>query len=224
MLVDIYKQPNSPEAPKSRAYIDHILALSGPDGGVVGGDGASRQRPLRDGGREAWDVIRRLREKAWRQAGLDPQMFWTEQDHMQAGLGPEFKSAENDVPLGYVDQNNPPIFGLSPVSVPVPVPEYVPGVSSTLTPPSVMPLAACTGTDSASDLASVPVVPMSGAQQIHPSPSAITSMPNTNYNFDWDEWDAVFGPLLPVADELMEVDAASQFQFADSGNMYVPEQ
>ena len=87
MLIDLYERPYSPEASRSRAFIDSILALSGPDGGVVGGeDGVSTQRPLKDGGREAWDMIRRLRQKAWQKAGLNPRMLWTEQDQIQAGV------------------------------------------------------------------------------------------------------------------------------------------
>ncbi|KAK2762312.1 hypothetical protein FQN54_001322 [Arachnomyces sp. PD_36] len=87
MLIDLYERPNSPEASKSRALIDKIFSLSGPDGGVVGGeDGITTQRPLRDGGREAWDMIRRLREKAWQKAGLDPDVLWTEQDQFPAGV------------------------------------------------------------------------------------------------------------------------------------------
>ncbi|KAJ5901501.1 hypothetical protein N7495_002029 [Penicillium taxi] len=87
MLIDLYERPYSPEASKSRAFIDRILVLSGPDGGVVGGeDGISSQRPLKDGGREAWDMIRRLRQKAWQKAGLNPEMLWTEQDQIQAGI------------------------------------------------------------------------------------------------------------------------------------------
>lgn len=87
MLIDLYERPHSPEAPKSRALIDRILALSGPDGGVVGGeDGISTQRPLKDGGREAWDMIRRLRQKAWQKAGLNPRMLWTEKDQIYAGF------------------------------------------------------------------------------------------------------------------------------------------
>ncbi|KAM5435373.1 hypothetical protein McanMca71_005352 [Microsporum canis] len=89
MLIDLYERPTSSEAPKSRAFIDKIFSLSGPDGGVVGGeDGVTTSRPLNDGGREAWDMMRRLREKAWLKAGLDPQLLWTEQAQMQAGVAP----------------------------------------------------------------------------------------------------------------------------------------
>ena len=84
MLIDLYIHPTSYEAPKSRAFIDKVFSLSGPDGGVVGGeDGISTSRPLKDGGREAWDMMRRLREKAWLKAGLDPGVLWTEQAQAQ---------------------------------------------------------------------------------------------------------------------------------------------
>jgi hypothetical protein len=87
MLIDLYERPVSPEAPRSRAFIDKIFSISGPDGGVVGGeDGITTQRPLKDGGREAWDMMRRLREKAWQRAGLNPEHFWTEQAQYQAGV------------------------------------------------------------------------------------------------------------------------------------------
>ena len=86
MLIDLYERPNTPEAPESRALIDKIFSLSGPDGGVVGGeDGITTQRPLRDGGREAWDMMRRLREKAWQKAGLDPDMLWADQERGPSG-------------------------------------------------------------------------------------------------------------------------------------------
>ncbi|KAK2810520.1 hypothetical protein FQN49_008533, partial [Arthroderma sp. PD_2] len=90
MLIDLYERPASSEAPKSRAFIDKIFSLSGPDGGVVGGeDGVTTSRPLNDGGRQAWDMMRRLREKAWLKARLDPQLLWTEQAQLQAGIGPK---------------------------------------------------------------------------------------------------------------------------------------
>jgi hypothetical protein len=43
-------------------------------------------------------------------------------------------------------------------------------------------------------------------------------MVDPNLNFDWAEWDAVFGQHLPVADELMELDPVSGFEFADLAN------
>ena len=80
MLIDLYERPFDPEAPKSRAFIDKIFSLTGPDGGVVGDedDDMAASRPLKDGGREAWDMIGRLRQKAWQKAGLDPQKLYTD--------------------------------------------------------------------------------------------------------------------------------------------------
>lgn len=42
-------------------------------------------------------------------------------------------------------------------------------------------------------------------------------MVDPNLNFDWDQWDAVFGQHLPVADELMELDPDVGFEFPDLG-------
>ena len=87
MLVDLYERPHSKEAPRSRALIDKVFSMSGPDGGIVSGeDGVSVQRPLREGGREAWDMLRRLRDKAWQKAGLDPDVLWGDEDQIRAGV------------------------------------------------------------------------------------------------------------------------------------------
>ena len=95
MLIDLFERPHSVEAPRSRAFIDQIFALSGPDGGIVHGeDGVSVQRPLREGGREAWDMLRRLRQKAWQKAGLDPDVLWTEKAQMSVGLAQEASTGE----------------------------------------------------------------------------------------------------------------------------------
>jgi hypothetical protein len=42
-------------------------------------------------------------------------------------------------------------------------------------------------------------------------------MMDPNLNFDWDQWDAVFGQLLPVADELMELDPVAGLELPDIG-------
>jgi hypothetical protein len=95
MLVDLYEKPTSLEAPRSRALIDEVLRISGPDGGIVSGeDGVSVQRPLREGGREAWSLLRKLREKAWQKAGLDPNVHWTEESQIQAGIAQPLTDAQ----------------------------------------------------------------------------------------------------------------------------------
>lgn len=310
MLIDLYERPYSPEASKSRAFIDRILALSGPDGGVVGGeDGVSTQRPLKDGGREAWDMIRRLRQKAWQKAGLNPQMLWTEQDQIQAGLaspageprgfrGP-FHSRPTSMPGSPVmaamaprqpaapggqltDFNRrfynmtrshiPPNPAVSSASLkpslrysyqlPSPTksptarttPQYNPALAGPAMPNIPLP--------GVSDIKTEPVASSLGNPQsshLPPDPSnfqfpptqqlstttASTQMPymdpisptqlmgdsqlmsvptppsmvDPNFNFDWDQWDAVFGQHLPVADDLMELDPVAGLEFANLGNL-----
>ena len=86
-LVDLYERPHSVEAPRSRAFIDKIFSMASPDGGIVSGEnGVSVQRPLREGGREAWEMLRKLRERAWQKAGLDPDILWTEEEQIKAGV------------------------------------------------------------------------------------------------------------------------------------------
>ncbi|KAJ5625252.1 transcriptional regulator family: Fungal Specific TF [Penicillium lagena] len=303
MLIDLYERPYSPEASKSRALIDRILALSGPDGGVVGGeDGVSTQRPLKDGGREAWSMIRRLRQKAWQKAGLNPEMLWTEQDQIQAGIaspaaghsglnngtfvsgssstpGPpshnrlaslppngqpaDFErrfynmtrsqtdspsASVRPSPLRYSHQFPPPDSTSLPTAPPSLVAQYsvspgamsVPGSSVTSgsaaadSPDVASSLSAAASTNSPSLAASIPMP----QQQETPPPNSSTAVPfldptpqnvppmnvhvptppsmvDPNLNFDWDQWDAVFGQHLPVADELMELDPVVGLEFPD---------
>lgn len=316
MLIDLYERPHSQEAPKSRAFIDKIFSLSGPDGGVVGGeDGVSTQRPLKDGGREAWDMIRRLRQKAWQKAGLDPQRLWTEEAQIQAGVnpGPDEYSCFADSPISRRPDRQLSDFSKTfynmtrnhmlpnPAStssarpsplryqLPQPIPSSLPtstqmvpptpqfshspgagvGAASPRSPPATRSLDATLAGSTVSSPESLPplsTMPFTPPQtqlppppqlqpqpqtQSHPPAAAATTSPNTLpfmdatvpispsavsisvpaavptppsmvdpnlNNFDWDQWDAVFGQHLPVADELMELDAVVGFEFADPGS------
>ncbi|KAJ5345831.1 hypothetical protein N7452_003835 [Penicillium brevicompactum] len=278
MLIDLYERPYSPEASKSRAFIDRILALSGPDGGVVGGeDGISTQRPLKDGGREAWDMIRRLRQKAWQKAGLNPRMLWTEKDQIHAGIAsPGVQRADDgsssdlahleslDSPAKdpkpydfnkrfynitrshtFLNHITPPSTKSSPQDQ-YPSEKHVP---PTLSNSQFDPLAGSIPTislDSSSlDLNSFGVPPPTNPPPSEPSPlnqhpmagldapasipfldpaspNPLTmnvptppSMVDPNLNFDWDQWDAVFGQHLPVSDDLMELDPVAGLDFAN---------
>lgn len=319
MLIDLYERPSSPEALRSRAFIDKIFSISGPDGGVVGGeDGVTTARPLKDGGREAWDMMRRLREKAWQKAGLNPQQLWTEQAQIQAGVAHSAKRAtqrssharrsiDTATPLAkpaddaqVADFNrrffemtrnhvlpNPVVSSLrqesaqarpSPVSrsnvpmqfptqtqltnipssIPSPTNGFMPipsldsqSLDATLTlanlasgsmvttpspqnfiprqqrqqqyrqpiqptqtypimqtasPSSSSPTA--TNTTTFSPLNSPQTTAMAATSSPSGAPSAPTppSMIDPNLTFDWDQWDAVFGQQLPMADELVELD------------------
>ncbi|KAL2827615.1 hypothetical protein BDW59DRAFT_144071 [Aspergillus cavernicola] len=300
MLIDLYERPHSPEAPKSRAFIDRIFSLTGPDGGVVGGeDGISTQRPLKDGGREAWDMIRRLRHKAWQKAGLDPQRLWTEQAQIEAGLAvadecvgtnpchsgssayPQtihtreqlmdfskmFYNMTRSQALPSIASTLVSTASMSPSS---PLQYEMPSTTAApsrrtmahpqiLHSPSTFPQSPTSPTVNNTFTAPTapsnpnmsplnhpfgpapPVVPFPHPQSIPTSPAQAQpslpfldallpsanpltlnvptppSMIDPNLNFDWDQWDAVFGQHLPVSDELMELDPVMGFDFGDLG-------
>ena len=112
MLVDLYEKPTSLEAPRSRALIDQVLSISGPDGSIVSGeDAASVQRPLHEGGCEAWNLLRKLREKAWQKAGLDPDIHWTEESQIQSGIAQPLSDAQRMAQSMREDVLHDPIHG-----------------------------------------------------------------------------------------------------------------
>lgn len=75
LLKEVKRDPYGVEAPASRSIIDQAMALCGPDGGMSGThDGKIMPRPLTEGGKEAWGLIKRLRSRAWIKAGLDPDI------------------------------------------------------------------------------------------------------------------------------------------------------
>lgn len=97
-LVDLYERPHSTEAPRSRELIDAIFSLSAPESGIVGGpNGVTAQRPMREGGLEAWDMLRGLRSAAWQRAGLDPTVLWTEDDQLKIGAARPLTDAQKIV-------------------------------------------------------------------------------------------------------------------------------
>jgi hypothetical protein len=324
MLIDLYERPSSPEALRSRAFIDKIFSISGPDGGVVGGeDGVTTARPLKDGGREAWDMMRRLREKAWQKAGLNPQQLWTEQAQIQAGVAHSAKRAtqrssharrpiDTATPLAkpadvaqVADFNrrffemtrnhvlpnpvvsslrqesaqslpspvlsrsskNVPMFATQPQAQITNIPSNIPSTTTGFIPNPSLDSQSLDATLTLANLASGSMatapspqnfIPQRPQQPTYrqptrqpqtypimqtPSPSsssptatntttfsplhsprttnvaAITSpsagapsaptppsMIDPNLTFDWDQWDAVFGQQLPMADELVELD------------------
>ncbi|KAJ9651514.1 hypothetical protein H2198_009211 [Neophaeococcomyces mojaviensis] len=90
LLVDLHDRPHSNEAPRSRAMIDKMFSLSSLCKGRFDMDtlqGPLQPAPLREGGSEAWVMLRRLRRKAWQKAGLDPDVLWSEEDQMAVGVG-----------------------------------------------------------------------------------------------------------------------------------------
>jgi hypothetical protein len=288
MLIDLYERPTSAEAPKSRAFVDKVFSLMGPDGGVAGGeDGIPRSRPLKDGGREAWDMLRRLREKAWLKAGLDPKLVWPEQVQTQATVSQpppggavhghvgsrdetagtamafpdQYYAMIKEADAGYRapgqsarrDHNVPESLhqayrgepshsslapdrsweGVQRAAVPgamplghrgtvLQAPAQNPGESFFAFPsrhghetasgfPTGQSLNTLGTNISPAGLASAASMHPPHQHQQDPMLQDPTfahdrTDPDANVQFDWDQWNAVFGEYLPLADELMELD------------------
>ena len=78
LIKEIDKEPESQDAEESRNIVDEALALCSPAGGLIGiDDDEMAARPLTEGGREAWELIRRLRSQAWQKCGVDPDVLYT---------------------------------------------------------------------------------------------------------------------------------------------------
>lgn len=74
--------PADPHSASFRTVVDEALALCGPDGsGITYYNGPRLTvRALTEGGSEAWDLIWRLRTRAWTKAGADPDVLLTREE------------------------------------------------------------------------------------------------------------------------------------------------
>lgn len=77
ILADLIKNPTTEEAQHSRTLVDRLFSLIGPDGFGWQTEKPSK-RNLSPAGREAWQMLRKLRRQAWKAAGLDPEFVWTD--------------------------------------------------------------------------------------------------------------------------------------------------
>ena len=80
MLKYLDCDPTATDAVAIRNFIDETIALCDADGGVnrsIEGGADIRRRPLTEGGREAWELIRRLRAGIFLKIGLDPDILPT---------------------------------------------------------------------------------------------------------------------------------------------------
>lgn len=70
----------SPDISAIRHTIDEALALADDDCGMIPyTEGELMQRPLTEGGQEAWTLIRHIRERLWGDLSLDPHILPTRQ-------------------------------------------------------------------------------------------------------------------------------------------------
>ncbi|MCJ1284823.1 hypothetical protein MMC26_004160 [Xylographa opegraphella] len=263
MLVDLYERPNSDEAELSRSYIDRTFRQAAPEGGITTEEGGIPvQRPLREGGQEAWTMLRRLRERAWQKAGLDPDILWYERtsDDSQSGSpdptgGGSDLQARNSNPSARpaassssasthsasgFPATNVPGFGaagarqfVAPIRTnpsmdpypsarsPVynPNPRYPPGPAqynaayrSPVNPPAV-PFTVPATLGHVNPMVAAPTPQWYDAQAtpVSAAPTIVTEDAPLNtddfgQDFDWDQWDSLFGQYAPVDAEDMEVD------------------
>lgn len=78
LIQEIDREPDGPMSAESRSIVDEAFAICGPTGGLAGVEEYKLiSRHLTEGGREAWDLLRHLRSKAWQKCGVDPDMLWT---------------------------------------------------------------------------------------------------------------------------------------------------
>lgn len=96
ILADLLKNPRTSEAQHSRTLVDRLFSLIGPDGF---GKEKQSKRNLSPAGREAWEMLRKLRRQAWKSAGLDPDFVWTDSTNPTKDINPE-QMLEAPVNLG----------------------------------------------------------------------------------------------------------------------------
>lgn len=75
LLDDVLKSPFSAEAQHSRTLVERLFSFEGPYG-----VGLYKERGLNKdtshAGKAVWEMLRRLRRRAWKKAGIDPDMAW----------------------------------------------------------------------------------------------------------------------------------------------------
>lgn len=80
LLIDLMRNPKSPEAKKSRALLEMIFSLLGPEGRMtVASDrlGGVKHRNVPSRAKEAWARLDRLRKKVWKALGLESSVMWS---------------------------------------------------------------------------------------------------------------------------------------------------
>ena len=155
-------------------------------------------------------MIRRLRQKAWQKAGLNPQLPCTGQDwstETDFANAPYFRSMSSDIVAA------PTASAAATTALSSYDKAFDPGSafarSSATTIPSQEPLVSSS---------TVNFLDTAGPNIMAAPESYAPFRIDPSLNFDWSEWDNIFGQSLPVADELMELDQVTGFAFADLEN------
>ena len=81
LLKEVDRDPYSMGADTARTIVDQAIALCGPGGGITSEEeGRLVPRPLTEGGSEAWDLVKRLRARAWSKVGLNTDFRTTREE------------------------------------------------------------------------------------------------------------------------------------------------
>ena len=85
LLDDVLKSPFSEEAQHSRMLVEKLFSLVGPHG-IGLSNGRNSNKDLSPAGKEVWEMLRRLRRRAWGKAGIDPDMAWLDDNFVHSIL------------------------------------------------------------------------------------------------------------------------------------------
>ncbi|KAF2811337.1 uncharacterized protein BDZ99DRAFT_273857 [Mytilinidion resinicola] len=117
LLKEVERDPDGVNAQSSRSIIDQAISLCGPDGGISGAQGDHIvPRALLDGGQEAWNLITRLRLRAWIKAGLNPDTLPTRAQVVQLAQM-QLIQLRSEVESGITPQMNWPGLELQDLEV-----------------------------------------------------------------------------------------------------------
>jgi len=226
LLIDLHERPQSAEAPRNREFVDEVFALFGEDGNSLL-NAAGGNQPLLEGGSLAWKMLARLRKKAYKRAGIkiDKPAGGGEEEGMATPTAPPKPrgiSGRDGHPnpdtltvpaTGDVGRGSPEPGTLPPLDIPTGGFEEMLFITDNV----------ITGTMLYKDTAEAAVkiwekvaaagiavdgdTPMDPGMPTPPLEELPTDIPIGNatevgaddvMDFDWEEWDAVFGRFTAI--------------------------
>lgn len=206
LLLDLHERPFMPEAAKSRGFINQVFAVFGEHGNYATCDGEGRSRPLMEGGREAWRMLWRLRKKAYEKAGIPVP----ETDEETDDLNPPAAATAEHLPLPdpirfthYMSYPTTPPLPPQTADLPQPPPPPPPppgGFEELLQMDTIID-----AEDKAFFTEEVTASFVCGLNAFLPSAEGLfgeseAEPPLDMMDFDWEEWDQVFGKSVSVND------------------------
>ncbi|KAI5795781.1 hypothetical protein EDC01DRAFT_64325 [Geopyxis carbonaria] len=187
LLLDLYERPQSPEASRSRIFVDEVFALFGEHGNYATEDGEICPRPLKDGGCEAWALLARLRRRGVSRARLG------EVNGIPNDLDEWSQQQQQQQQARVATSTNTPYF--TPLNDDM--------GASHLDPDGLQELSRLVGVDV--DL------------QCATDGAGMMELDLTREDIDWKEWDQIFGRFVDMAEEGSAAAAAAAAAAARTG-------